>query len=119
MGNSGKNSNSSQFFITLNATPQCNGKHVVFGEVVSGFSVLNYAKTFGSKDGTPSVPVTITDCGIFTPFETPAAGYWFDQPDNEAYSGVSPIFVVRPRVAVVAPVAAIVERFVKALESFS
>lgn len=117
MGNSGKNSNSSQFFITLTATPQCNGKHVVFGEVVSGFSVLDYAKTFGSKDGTPTVPVTITDCGVFTPFETPAAGYWFDQPDEEAYAGISPIFVVRPRVAVIAPVAAVLERFVKALGS--
>lgn len=39
MGNSGKNSNSSQFFITFKAAPQCDGKHVVFGKVVSGFEV--------------------------------------------------------------------------------
>jgi cyclophilin family peptidyl-prolyl cis-trans isomerase len=117
MGNSGKNSNSSQFFITFAAAPQCNGKHVVFGEVVSGFSVLDYATTFATKDGTPTVPVTITDCGLYTPFKTPGAGYWFDQPDDEAYSGVSPIFVQRPRVAVVAPSGAVIARFVKALGS--
>lgn len=35
MGNSGKNSNSSQWFITFAAAPQCDGKHVVFGRVVS------------------------------------------------------------------------------------
>ena len=41
MGNSGKNSNTSQFFITFKKTPQCDGKHVVFGEVISGFEVLD------------------------------------------------------------------------------
>ena len=30
MGNSGKNSNTSQFFVTLAPAPQCDGKHVVF-----------------------------------------------------------------------------------------
>lgn len=39
MGNSGKNSNTSQFFITFKEAPQCDGKHVVFGKVVSGFEV--------------------------------------------------------------------------------
>ena len=39
MGNSGKNSNTSQFFITFGPSPQCDGKHVVFGEVVAGFEV--------------------------------------------------------------------------------
>ncbi len=41
MGNSGKNSNTSQFFITLDKVPQCDGKHVVFGEVISGMEVSN------------------------------------------------------------------------------
>lgn len=39
MGNSGKNSNTSQFFITFQPAPTCDGKHVVFGKVVSGFEV--------------------------------------------------------------------------------
>jgi peptidylprolyl isomerase len=43
MGNSGMNSNTSQFFITLAAAPQCDGKHVIFGRVVSGWEVLDAA----------------------------------------------------------------------------
>ena len=35
MGNSGKNSSSSRFFFTLAPAPQCDGKHVFFGRVVS------------------------------------------------------------------------------------
>jgi cyclophilin family peptidyl-prolyl cis-trans isomerase len=41
MGNSGKNSNTSQFFFTFQATPQCDGKHAIFGRVISGFEVSN------------------------------------------------------------------------------
>ena len=40
MANSGKNSNTSQFFITLAAAPQCDGKHVVLGRVVQGLDIL-------------------------------------------------------------------------------
>lgn len=75
--------------------------------------MLDYVETFGTSHGEPSVPITITDCGIFNPLETPGAGYWFDQPDNEAYSGVSPVFMVQPRVAVVAPSPSIVAKFQK------
>ena len=48
MGNSGKNSNSSQWFITLDAAPQCDNKHVVFGEVVSGWAVLQAVENLGT-----------------------------------------------------------------------
>ena len=40
MGNSGKNANSSQFFITFAASPQCDGKHVVFGRVIRGMDAV-------------------------------------------------------------------------------
>ena len=116
MGNSGKNANSSQFFITFKAAPQCDGKHVVFGRVVSGFAVVDTAETFGTSSGNPTVPITITDCGVFGPLHTtPGAGYWYDTPDADSFSGVSPVFMVLPRVAVLASTQAVLAKFVKAM----
>lgn len=64
MGNSGKNSNGSQFFITFGPLKQLDGKHCVFGRVVSGFDVLDAIEaTAGEEDAAPTVPVMIADCG--------------------------------------------------------
>ena len=41
MANSGADTNTSQFFITVNPTPGLNGRYTIFGEVVSGMEAVN------------------------------------------------------------------------------
>lgn len=65
MSNSGANKNSSQFFITLTASPALNGKHVVFGRVLSGMQVLRRVnRTAGCWNGVPKKRVTVAACGV-------------------------------------------------------
>jgi cyclophilin family peptidyl-prolyl cis-trans isomerase len=61
MANAGPNTNGSQFFIvTAEATPWLDGKHTVFGRVVSGQDVVDRISVVDS-DGRdrPTTPVTI------------------------------------------------------------
>ena len=62
MGNSGKNSNTSQFFLTLSGekkVQQLRGKHVVFGELVEGQEVLDLIQKCAGDDEKPKVSVIV------------------------------------------------------------
>ena len=69
MANSGKNSNTSQFYVTLSdgSGKRLDGAHVVFGRVVEGLEVVKEverrAGSAADGDGTPREAVVIADCG--------------------------------------------------------
>ncbi|RMZ74044.1 peptidyl-prolyl cis-trans isomerase b [Pyrenophora seminiperda CCB06] len=64
MANSGKDTNGSQFFITTVVTSWLDGRHVVFGEVLEGYNIIeqieNVPKGAGDK---PSKTVKIAKSG--------------------------------------------------------
>ncbi|KQJ91642.1 peptidyl-prolyl cis-trans isomerase CYP19-3 [Brachypodium distachyon] len=63
MANAGPHTNGSQFFICTAATPWLDGKHVVFGQVVDGYGVVQKMEAVGSGDGKTAEQVVIEDCG--------------------------------------------------------
>jgi peptidylprolyl isomerase len=57
MANRGRNTNSSQFFITTRPTPWLNGRHTIFGEVTAGFDVVR--KIEQSQTDRADMPVVV------------------------------------------------------------
>jgi len=63
MANAGPNTNGSQFFLCTAATSWLDGKHVVFGKVISGLNVVTAIEQLGSDSGVTRAKVVITDSG--------------------------------------------------------
>jgi peptidylprolyl isomerase len=91
MGNGGKNSNTSQFFICLkeSGSPACDKKHVVLGQIIHGFDTLDLiekmiAQEEGARDSTvfggssgeePPVEITVTASGRWRDVDL-QQGFW-------------------------------------------
>jgi peptidyl-prolyl isomerase G (cyclophilin G) len=64
MANRGRDTNSSQFFITLAPCEHLNAKHTVFGHLISGQEVLDrVSKVQVDKDDRPLTDVLVSSCG--------------------------------------------------------
>mmetsp|Transcript_80 Transcript_80/g.70 ORF Transcript_80/g.70 Transcript_80/m.70 type:complete len:196 (+) Transcript_80:1-588(+) len=66
MANKGPDTNSSQFFITLDNTFWYDSKHVVFGQMTEGKNVLEKLEALGSESGKPSKIALIEHCGLLS-----------------------------------------------------
>jgi peptidyl-prolyl cis-trans isomerase-like protein 2 len=71
MANRGKDTNTSQFFVTYGAARHLDNKHTVFGKLVGGFEVLDKCEQIGtSSSDEPLTPIKMLEILVITdPFE--------------------------------------------------
>lgn len=77
-----------QVFITCRDTPHLDGKHVVFGKVISGMDLVQEIENCSTTADKPDEDVVIVDCGALeeTPDAPPSAAL-----DEEAETVPAPV----------------------------
>lgn len=97
MANSGPNTNTSLFYITLRELPFLNNKHVVFGRVVKGMKTVWEIANQPCVNQRPVEPCVIKSCGIYP---TPEMLADLTEQEkiifrNNFYSTVDPHYMIR------------------------
>ncbi|KAJ5569838.1 uncharacterized protein N7459_009268 [Penicillium hispanicum] len=118
MANAGKDTNGSQFFITTAITSWLNGRHVVFGEVLEGYEIVDKIQNVpkGPNDK-PQQQVKIVKSGELEMEAEPEdkeSDDYFDEPDvtDEAPVDGSPGLSMQP-VLILLVLVAVVGYFIR------
>jgi len=82
MANAGKDTNGSQFFITVAPCQHLDGKHVIFGKVVKGMDCVREIEYLETAEGDkPVKEVKIIECGQIMEGEDDGMSKWIDERD--------------------------------------
>ena len=66
MANQGRNTNGSQFYISLQAIAYMDKKYVAFGKVVEGSDTLKKLEEIYTQNQRPTKELKIEDCGVYS-----------------------------------------------------